>query len=135
MKLIVRTWLTACVTLVSVMAAQITSAQSVISDSDVARLRAFIGENDFEGKTPSAMGARHPSSGLGRQRRMQVQPGTRLVKCGTSGRYRCQPRCHAKSDCEEQQGGVSSRKCPLDDSRCQLTYAHGGRRYGLCRAG
>ena len=42
MKLIVRTWLTACVALVTVTAAQMTLAQSVISDNDVARLRAFI---------------------------------------------------------------------------------------------
>ena len=57
MKLIVRTWLTAWVALVTVMAAQIAWAQSVISDNDVARLRAFIGENDFDAKTPSGAGA------------------------------------------------------------------------------
>ena len=62
MKLIVRTWLIACVTLVTVTAAQITWAQSVISDNDVARLRAFIGENDFEVKTPSGVGASVHSS-------------------------------------------------------------------------
>ena len=64
MKLIVRTWLIACVTLVTVTAAQITSAQSVISDNDVARLRAFIGENDFEVKTPSGVGASVRSSSV-----------------------------------------------------------------------
>ena len=80
MKLIVRTWLTACVTLVTVMAAQITSAQSVISDSDVARLRAFIGENDFEGKTPSAMGASAYPSSVGSVANgvYKVQPGDTL---------------------------------------------------------
>ena len=62
MKLIVRTWLIACVTLVTVTAAQITWAQSVISNNDVARLRAFIGENDFEVKTPSGVGASVRSS-------------------------------------------------------------------------
>ena len=56
MKLIVRTWLNACVALVTVTAAQMTLAQSVISDNDVARLRAFIGENDFDAKTPSGAG-------------------------------------------------------------------------------
>ena len=65
MKLIVRAWLTACVALVTVTAAQITLAQSVISDNDVARLRAFIGENDFDAKTPSGMGASAPSSSRG----------------------------------------------------------------------
>ena len=65
MKLIVRTWLTACVALVTVMAAQITSAQSVISDNDVARLRAFIGENDFEAKPASGVGGSVHSSSAG----------------------------------------------------------------------
>ena len=80
MKLIVRTWLTACVTLVTVMAAQITSAQSVISDSDVARLRAFIGENDFEGKTPSGVGTSAYSSSAGSVVNgvYKVQPGDTL---------------------------------------------------------
>ena len=80
MKLIVRTWLTACVTLVTLMAAQITSAQSVISDSDVARLRAFIGENDFEEKTPSGVGASVYSSSVGSVVNgvYKVQPGDTL---------------------------------------------------------
>ena len=65
MKLIVRAWLTACVALVTVTAAQMTLAQSVISDDDVARLRAFIGENDFDAKTPSGVGASAPSSSRG----------------------------------------------------------------------
>ena len=65
MKLIVRTWLTACVALVTVTAAQMTLAQSVISDNDVARLRAFIGENDFDAKTLSGVGASAPSSSRG----------------------------------------------------------------------
>ena len=79
MKLIVRTWLTACVTLVTVMAAQITSAQSVISDSDVARLRAFIGESDFE-ETPSGMGTPVYSSSVGSVVNgvYKVQPGDTL---------------------------------------------------------
>ena len=64
MKLIVRTWLTACVAMVTLMAAHITWAQSVISDNDVARLKAFIGENDYDAKTPSGVGASvYPSSG------------------------------------------------------------------------
>ena len=80
MKLIVRTWLTACITLVTVTAAQITSAQSVISDSDVARLRAFIGESDLEGKTPSGMGASVHSSSAGSVVNgvYKVQPGDTL---------------------------------------------------------
>ena len=80
MKLIVRTWLTACITLVTVAAAQITSAQSVISDSDVARLRAFIGESEFEGKTPSGMGAPVHSSSAGSVVNgvYKVQPGDTL---------------------------------------------------------
>ena len=80
MKLIVRTWLTACVTLVTVMAAQITWAQSIISDSDVARLKAFIGENDFEGKTPSGVGASVYSSSAGSVVNgvYKVQPGDTL---------------------------------------------------------
>ena len=80
MKLIVRTWLTACVTLVPVMAAQITWAQSIISDSDVARLKAFIGENDFEGKTPSGVGASVYSSSAGSVVNgvYKVQPGDTL---------------------------------------------------------
>jgi Tfp pilus assembly protein FimV len=65
MKLIVHTWLIACVALVTVTAPQITLAQSVISDNDVARLRAFIGENDFDAKTPSGAGASAPSSSGG----------------------------------------------------------------------
>ena len=80
MKLIVRTCLIGCVTLVTVMAAQITSAQSVISDSDVARLRAFIGENDFEGKTPSGVGTSAYSSSAGSVVNgvYKVQPGDTL---------------------------------------------------------
>ena len=80
MKLIVRTWLTACVTLVTVTAAQITWAQSVISDNDVARLRAFIGENDFEGKTPSGVGTSAYSSSAGSVVNgvYKVQPGDTL---------------------------------------------------------
>jgi hypothetical protein len=80
MKLIVRTWFTACVTLVTVTAAQITWAQSVISDSDVARLKAFIGENDFEGKTPSGVGASVYSSSAGSVVNgvYKVQPGDTL---------------------------------------------------------
>ena len=80
MKLIVRTWLAACVTLVTVTAAQITWAQSVISDSDVARLRAFIGENDFEGKTPSGEDASVYSSSAGSVVNgvYKVQPGDTL---------------------------------------------------------
>ena len=80
MKLIVRTCLTACVTLTTLMAAQITSAQSVISDSDVARLRAFISENDFEGQTPSGMGASVYSSSVGSVVNgvYKVQPGDTL---------------------------------------------------------
>ena len=80
MKLIVRTWFTACVTLVTVTAAQITWAQSIISDSDVARLRAFIGENDFEGKTPSGVGASVYSSSAGSVVNgvYKVQPGDTL---------------------------------------------------------
>ena len=80
MKLIVRTWLTACITLVTVTAAQITSAQSVISDSDVARLRAFIGESDLERKTPSGMGASVHSSSAGSVVNgvYKVQPGDTL---------------------------------------------------------
>ena len=80
MKLIFRTWLTACITLVTVTAAQITSAQSVISDSDVARLRAFIGESDFEGKTPAGMGASMHSSSAGSVVNgvYKVQPGDTL---------------------------------------------------------
>ena len=65
MKLIVRTWLTACVALVTVTAAQMTLAQSVISDNDVARLRAFIGETDFDAKTPPGAGASASSSSGG----------------------------------------------------------------------
>ena len=65
MKLIVHMGLTACVALVTVTAAQMTLAQSVISDNDVARLRAFIGENDFDAKTPSGAGASTPSSSGG----------------------------------------------------------------------
>ena len=65
MKLIVRTWFTACVALVTVTAAQITLAQSVISDNDVARLRAFIGGNDFDDKTPSGVAVSAPSSSRG----------------------------------------------------------------------
>ena len=80
MKLIDRTWLTACITLVTVTAAQITLAQSVISDSDVARLRAFIGESDFEGKTPAGMGATMHSSSAGSVVNgvYKVQPGDTL---------------------------------------------------------
>ena len=80
MKLIVRTWFTACVTLVTVTAAQITWAQSIISDSDVARLKAFIGENDFEGKTPSGVGASVYSSSAGSVVNgvYKVQPGDTL---------------------------------------------------------
>jgi len=80
MKLIVRTWLTACVTLVTVTAAQITWAQSVISDSDVARLRAFIGENDFDGRTHSGVGASVYSSSAGSVVNgvYKVQPGDTL---------------------------------------------------------
>ena len=80
MKLIVRTWFTACVTLVTVTAAQITWAQSIISDSDVARLRAFIGENDFEGKTPSGVGTSAYSSSAGSVVNgvYKVQPGDTL---------------------------------------------------------
>ena len=80
MKLIVRMWLTACVALVTVTAAQITWAQSIISDSDVARLRAFIGENDFEGKTPSVVGASVDSSSAGSVVNgvYKVQPGDTL---------------------------------------------------------
>ncbi len=80
MKLIVRTWLTACVTLVTLTAAQMTWAQSVISDGDVARLRAFIGENDFEGKTPSGVGASVYSSPAGSVVNgvYKVQPGDTL---------------------------------------------------------
>ena len=65
MKLIVRTWLTACVAWVTVTSAQITWAQSVISDNDVARLRAFIGKNDFDAKTTSGAGASAPSASGG----------------------------------------------------------------------
>ena len=65
MKLIVRTWLTACVALVTVTAGQMTLAQSVISENDIARLRAFIGENDIDAKTPSGMAASAPSSSRG----------------------------------------------------------------------
>ena len=61
MKLIVRTWLTGCAALMTLTAAQITLAQSVISDGDIARLRAFIGENDFDAQTPSGVGATAPS--------------------------------------------------------------------------
>jgi len=80
MKLIVRTWLTACVTLVTLTAAQMTWAQSVISDGDVARLRAFIGENDFEGKMPSGVGASVYSSPAGSVVNgvYKVQPGDTL---------------------------------------------------------
>ena len=80
MKLIVRTWLTACVTLVTLTVAQITWAQSVISDNDVTRLRAFIGENDFEAKTPSGVGASVYSSSAGSVVNgvYKVQPGDTL---------------------------------------------------------
>ena len=80
MKLIVRTWLTACVTLITLTVAQITWAQSVISDNDVARLRAFIGENDFEAKTPSGVGASVYSSSAGSVVNgvYKVQPGDTL---------------------------------------------------------
>ena len=80
MKLIVRTWFTACVTLVTVTAAQITWAQSIISDSDVARLKAFIGENDFEGKTPYGVGTSAYSSSAGSVVNgvYKVQPGDTL---------------------------------------------------------
>ena len=57
MKLIVRTWLAACVAMLTVTAAQITWAQSIISDNDVARLKAFIGQNDFGVKISSGVGA------------------------------------------------------------------------------
>ena len=64
MKLIIRTWLTACVAMLTITVAQITWAQSIISDDDVARLKAFIGQNDFGAKTPSGVGASmYPSSG------------------------------------------------------------------------
>ena len=64
MKLIVRKWLTAYVAMLTVTTAQITWAQSIISDNDVARLKAFIGDNDFDAKMPSGMGASvYPSSG------------------------------------------------------------------------
>ena len=64
MKLIVRKWLTTYFAMLTVTTAQITWAQSIISDNDVARLKAFIGDNDFDAKTPSEMGASvYPSSG------------------------------------------------------------------------
>ena len=80
MKLIVRTWLTACVAWVTVTSAQITWAQSVISDNDIARLRAFIGENDFEGKMPSGVGTSAYSSSAGSVVNgvYKVQPGDTL---------------------------------------------------------
>ena len=80
MKIIVRTWLTACVSLMTLTAAQITWAQSVISDNDVARLRAFIGENDFEAKTPSGVSASVYSSSAGSVVNgvYKVQPGDTL---------------------------------------------------------
>lgn len=65
MKLIVRTWLTTCVVLVALTASQITFAQAVISDNDVARLRAFIGDSGFDAKTPSGTGASAPSASGG----------------------------------------------------------------------
>ena len=82
MKLIVRTWLTACVALVTVTAAQMTLAQSVISDNDVARLRAFIGENDFDAKTPSGAGvsASSLSGGSVVNGVYKVRPGDTLAK-------------------------------------------------------
>ncbi len=80
MKLIVRTWLTACVAWVTVTSAQITWAQSVISDNDIARLRAFIGENDFDAKTPAGVGASAYSSSSGSVVNgvYKVQPGDTL---------------------------------------------------------
>ena len=80
MKLIVRTWLTACVAWVTVTSAQITWAQSVISDNDIARLRAFIGENDFDAKTPAGVGASAYSSSRGSVVNgvYKVQPGDTL---------------------------------------------------------
>ena len=80
MKLIVRTWLTACASVVTVAAAQITLAQSVISNNDVTRLRAFIGEKDFDAKTPPGVGASAPfSSGSSVVNGVyKVQPGDTL---------------------------------------------------------
>ena len=80
MKLIVRTWLTACITLVTLAVGQVAWAQSVISDDDVARLRAFIGENDFKAKTPSGVGASVYSSSAGSVVNgvYKVQPGDTL---------------------------------------------------------
>ena len=80
MKLIVRTWLTACVAWVTVTSAQITWAQSVISDNDIARLRAFIGENDFDAKTPPGVDASAYSSSGGSVVNgvYKVQPGDTL---------------------------------------------------------
>ena len=65
MKLIVRTWFTAYVAMLTVTTAQITWAQSIISDHDVARLKAFIGDNDFDAKPPSGLGASVYSSSGG----------------------------------------------------------------------
>ena len=61
MKLIVRTWLTACVALMTLPAAQFGLAQAIISDNDVARLRAFIGENNFDAASSSRVSASAPS--------------------------------------------------------------------------
>ena len=64
MKRIVRTWLTAHVAMLTVTAAQMAWAQAIISDNDVARLKAFIDDNDFDAKMPSGVGASvYPSSG------------------------------------------------------------------------
>ena len=65
MKLIFRTWLSACVATMTLTATQIGLAQSLISDTDVARLRAFIGENDLDGMARSGGSASAPSASGG----------------------------------------------------------------------
>ena len=79
MKLIVRAWFTACAVLMTLPVAQIGLAQSVISDTDVARLRAFIGENDLNAGAPSAVaGSASSSVGLAVDGTYKVRPGDTL---------------------------------------------------------
>ena len=80
MKVIVRTWLAACLALLNLIVPQVGLAQSIISNSDVARLRAFIGENDFDEASSSGVSASSPASSGGPVVNgvYRVQPGDTL---------------------------------------------------------
>ena len=73
MNAYLRVYVAVSVAVIGITSAEVTLAQSTISDSDVARLRSFIGSTEFDASSPSAL----PSSSGG-----EVVGGVYKVRSG-----------------------------------------------------